>query len=676
MKLTTTKVKHTPVFKLDATGAGPWSKAWGATPVRDAWLFPAYPPFGALALRDIRGLVPNLDEDTEVVTAERGLVEDEALCVAAERAWSSHRHADLPLPPGYKFYREPHVHQTYGIALGLGRWRKFYLWDMGVGKTNVTLELLRILRAQGRFLRALVLAPATVLTTWERECKKVTGGEFKVTVWSSDEVSTKDLKAAGWGKGLPQADYVRAVLAARAQASDVVVVSYPMVRIEAEAALKKKAPNPLEELDYDVVVADESHSIAEWGAKQTQAALNLSAKAGRRVLLSGTAADHPKKLYPQLRFLAPALMPLGYWQYCDRYMDRHPEIHHLILRYKNLDELNAKVDLVASRMKKSDCLDLPPRTTIDVPFRLGAKQARRYNELVAEQRASVDLFLKGRVSLPVVQGEVHAVNRAELITTAKGGVRSTKLRQVLSGFLLPSPDLGMCDGCAHLAGCVEEEILPHTPRCKVDPEPAAKQAPVRDFENPRLALFKTILSNILEGDPTNKVIVWGNYTLELEDVRDVCAGLGVGFVYVDGFSTTEMRAAEDAFESDAACRVWVAQSATGVGITLNAANYTIDYAPSWNRVHDKQKRDRNYRLGQTRPVTEYRLYADGTIDEFIMATLRFKDEVAFTLLERALCSACPHQRRCADEENRPFRDGCVYKAELLRPKQTLGLVKD
>lgn len=394
------------------------------------------------------------------------------------------------------------------------------------------------------------------------------------------------------------------------------------------------------------------------------------------MLLSGTAADHPQKLYPQLRFLAPGLMPMGYYQYCDRYMNRHPEIHHLVLAYKNLDELNERVSLVASRMKKTECLDLPPRTTIDVPFRLGSKQARRYNELVEDQQASVNLFLKGKTHLPVIQDEVHAVNRADLITAAKGGVRSSKLRQVLSGFILPSPDLSLCDGCSHLEECVPLEVLPHTPRCKVDPKPGEAQAAVRDFENPRLPLFKAILGNILEADPTNKVIVWGNFRLELEDVKAVCESLKTGFVYVESAAPSKMRAHEEAFETDANCRVWVAQSATGVGITLNSANYTIDYAPTWDRVHDKQKRDRNYRLGQTRPVTEYRLYAEGTLDEFIMATLRFKDNVAFTMLERVVCSACSHQRRCAREENKPFKPGCVYTAEVSKPKQTLGLVKD
>ena len=64
------------------------------------------------------------------------------------------------------------------------------------------------------------------------------------------------------------------------------------------------------------------------------------------------------------------------------------------------------------------------------------------------------------------------------------------------------------------------------------------------------------------------------------------------------------------------------------------------------------------------------------IDEFILTTLRFKNTIAFTMLEKIVCSACSHQRRCAEEENRPFKPGCVHKADVSKPKQTLGLVKD
>lgn len=676
MKLTSALVKHTPVFRLDARGPGAWAAAWGATQVKDGWIFPAYAPFGLLSFRDLEASVRGLEVEADAASVVAGLNADAALCEAAEKAWASKQFADLPLPAGYKFPRTPRKHQAYGIALGFAMWRKFYLWDMGVGKTAVALEVLRLLRAWGRFKRALVIVPPIVLSTWERECQKVTNGELKAVLWSSDEVSVKDLKAVGWAKGLPTAGYTNTILAARAETADVVVVSYAIARIEAQAAKKEKRPTAFDHLDYDVVIADESHSIGEWDSQQTQAALDLSAKAGRRILLTGTAADHPKKLYPQLRFLAPGLLPMSYYEYCNRYMNRHPEIHHLVLSYKNLDELNGRVNLVASRMKKTECLDLPPRTTIDVPFRLGAKQSKRYNELVAEQQASVGLFLKGKTHLPVVQDEVHAVNRGDLITAAKGGVRSGKLRQILSGFLNPSPDLSLCDACEHLSSCVADEVLPHTPRCKVDPTAAEAQTPVRDFENPRLPLFKAVLGNILEGDITNKIIVWANFRTELSDIRDVCEQLKVGYAFIRGANPAKIREQEEAFETDATCRVWIAQSATGVGITLNSANYTIDYAPTWDRVHDKQKRDRNYRLGQTRPVTEYRLYAERTIDEFILATLRFKDTVAFTMLEKIVCSACSHQRRCAEEENRPFKPGCVHKADVSKPKQTLGLVKD
>ena len=688
-------MNHTPVLVLPTSETGDWRKAWGASPRQRDWIFPGYYPFGLTAFDDLQRLCPGIQVDGSAARLVAKAREARAIEARAVAAWEAGRFTELPLPSGYKFFRDPFRHQTYGIALGYARWRKFYLWDMGVGKTGTVLELFRLLKALGEFGKALILCPPVVLSTWEREARKVSDDELRVTVWDGDWIADRELRARGWTaprkgvKGTSRVPFVREVLAERAAVSDLVVVSYPMARIEATSALKEKRPNPLVALGCDIVVGDESHSLGAYESQTTRAALELSAGAGRRILLSGTAADHPKKLYPQLRFLAPGLLPMDYQQYQTRYMLLHPHIRHLVLGYTNLDELNAKVDLVASRMKKRDCLDLPPRTTTDVPFRLGPRQAKRYNELVENAKATADLFMKKapKVSLRVLTPEdeealdsgtfavapVHKEDKVH-VAMAEGGVRVSKLRQILSGFLLPSLDLSICDGCAHLTSCVARGTKPYTPGCKVPELPPMD--PVRDFENPRLDVCRQLLSNILDADETNKVIVWANFRMELNDLEGVCKDLGVGYVRVDGSTSSRVRHFEDRFESDPACRVWVAQSSTGVGITLNAANYTIDYAPTWDRVHDKQKRDRNYRAGQTRPVTEYRLYADGTLDEFIMATLGFKDDVAFTMLEKIRCAGCDHQSRCAREENRPFQEGCVYQAEVTKPKTTVSVVDD
>ena len=52
----------------------------------------------------------------------------------------------------------------------------------------------------------------------------------------------------------------------------------------------------------------------------------------------------------------------------------------------------------------------------------------------------------------------------------------------------------------------------------------------------------------------------------------------------------------------------------GVGLNLQGADRVIIFDPDWNPVQDLQARERAWRIGQTRPVTIYRLLTSGAID--------------------------------------------------------------
>ena len=59
-------------------------------------------------------------------------------------------------------------------------------------------------------------------------------------------------------------------------------------------------------------------------------------------------------------------------------------------------------------------------------------------------------------------------------------------------------------------------------------------------------------------------------------------------------------------------RFLISLTAGGVGLNLTAADYVIHMDPWWNPAVEDQASDRAHRIGQTRPVTIYRLVTEGT----------------------------------------------------------------
>ncbi|WP_105253447.1 helicase-related protein [Pseudoalteromonas sp. T1lg75] len=88
----------------------------------------------------------------------------------------------------------------------------------------------------------------------------------------------------------------------------------------------------------------------------------------------------------------------------------------------------------------------------------------------------------------------------------------------------------------------------------------------------------------------------------------------------------------DAFQNGAGEVFLISLKAGGSGLNLTAADYVIHMDPWWNPAVEQQASDRAHRLGQTRPVTVYRLIAKGTIEEKILALHQHKRDLADSLL--------------------------------------------
>lgn len=672
--------KSIPVFRVPAPEQSFLARAWGGVHSDGAWLFPAYFPFAKWVFEDLRKLAPQAAWDDAARDHLAAVRAADKAWDAAAAAWERREPAPLPVDdafftPGFT----PYTHQRLGIARLVHWWRSFLDWDMGTGKTRTAIDAFRVLRRQGEFRRALVLGPPVVLESWAREVARCSRGAWKAVIWD----------------GTPEAE-------AAAQTADVVLASYTRVRMEREAAhdaarelaitpaqreryklaplteadvarLTRAASHPLHALDYDTIVADESHYLGNWASGQTQAAIELSAKAVRRYCLSGTPGDDPRKLYGQLYFLSPALVPLPYHKFEEHHVVYSPKNKHVVVGFRFLNELNERFRSVALRMKKSDCLDLPPVTTVDLHFDLGVAQRARYNELVMEMAMSVTPELL--YAEPARVTEEFAAQR-QSVRLPHGATRVNKMLQVLSGFVIQGADYSICDACPRMEACVAAKIRPYTKKCEVV-QAAPERRVLRDIENPKLDLYKEQLALILDTDETNKVIVWANLTEELDDLEAATKALGVGYVRVDG-ATLARQKRIDKFQDDAKCRVYIGQVSTGIGITLTAANYTLFYSLPWDPLQYRQAMDRNNRPGQRRAMTVYRLLtsdASWGLDRYVAQVLLFKEGITLTLTDLIACAGCDRQTTCARDEILPFRAKCKYAANVARPVADVEVIE-
>jgi superfamily II DNA or RNA helicase len=137
-----------------------------------------------------------------------------------------------------------------------------------------------------------------------------------------------------------------------------------------------------------------------------------------------------------------------------------------------------------------------------------------------------------------------------------------------------------------------------------------------------------------------RALVFSQFVGHLELVRDALLADGVRLRWLTGDqSDAERRREVAAFQGGDGDVFLISLGAGGTGLNLTAATYVFHLDPWWNPAKEDQASDRTHRIGQTQPVTVYRLVAQGTIEERILALHAEKRELADALLSGASASS-------------------------------------
>jgi len=132
-----------------------------------------------------------------------------------------------------------------------------------------------------------------------------------------------------------------------------------------------------------------------------------------------------------------------------------------------------------------------------------------------------------------------------------------------------------------------------------------------------------------------KVVFFAKHVDVMDAAEEIFARQGVRFSSIRGGQTNAARQANvDAFASDPDVAVAVCSlTAAGVGLNLQVASNIVLAELSWTDAEQTQAIDRSHRIGQTEPVTAWRIIAAQTLDARIAGLIDGKAGLAARALD-------------------------------------------
>ncbi|GIG55545.1 DEAD/DEAH box helicase [Demequina activiva] len=135
-----------------------------------------------------------------------------------------------------------------------------------------------------------------------------------------------------------------------------------------------------------------------------------------------------------------------------------------------------------------------------------------------------------------------------------------------------------------------------------------------------------------------KVVFFAKHVDVMDEAEQTFADRGIGYVSLRGDQSAKARERSIAsFTDDPDVHVIVCSlMAAGVGVNLQAASNLVLAELSWTDAEQTQAIDRIHRIGQTEPVTAWRIIATQTVDSRIAQLIDSKSGLAARALDGAV----------------------------------------
>ncbi|MBT7307845.1 MAG: DEAD/DEAH box helicase [Gammaproteobacteria bacterium] len=330
----------------------------------------------------------------------------------------------------------------------------------------------------------------------------------------------------------------------------------------------------LQQVTWETIVVDEAQAIKNAATKRSQAVMGL--QGNFRAVTTGTPIEnHLGELWNLFRFINPGLLGS-----LDRFNERFARPIEVDKDEAAREQLkNLIAPFILRRLKRDVLAELPPRTEITLHVEMREEEAVFMEALRQRSIERIATMRQGGEG-----GPQHLQVLAEI----------TRLRQACCHPKLVDENSGITSAKHRVFAEVVEELL----------------------------------------DNGHRALVFSQFVSHLSLIREYLDKKGIRYQYLDGSTPMKKRKqAVDAFQSGEGELFLISLKAGGSGLNLTAADYVIHMDPWWNPAVEDQASDRAHRMGQTRPVTIYRLVVKGTIEEKIVDLHQHKRDLADQLLE-------------------------------------------
>ena len=424
------------------------------------------------------------------------------------------------------------------------------LMEMGCGKSLAGLAVMGTLAQFGLIRRALIVCPLSVMGVWKEEMEKYAAYPYSITLLRGTMARKREQLA-----NLPEAEL------------QIAVCNYEsMWRLEEE----------LTEYHAGLIIADEGHRLKDGTSRQSRAMHRLGDRAGYRLLLTGTAISGKElDIYSEYRFAAPEVYGRSFTAFRNHYFTMGGYGgYQPIFKKEMLPEYLEKLHSIAYRIRKDECLDLPPITEEVRTVELEPAAAKIYRQ---------------------IEEESYAALRNSEVTIFNVLTRILRLAQITGG---------------HLTDDNERTITLST----------AKLDALADIADTMQA----------EG---RRLVIMARFTAELDDIEYMLREKEIRFAVIRG-GTKDREEQVRQFQEEEECRVFVGQiQAAGTGLTLTAASTMVFYSLSFSMGDFDQAKARIHRVSQTEKVHYIYLCCRDTIDSKILKALRNKIDLAKALVD-------------------------------------------